>query len=165
MGRTSKIKVTGTNEEQTALSQIINARKTPSGIKLRATIVLLSIRGEKISKIATEIGCELNTVKKWILQWKAIPLTDVHQNKLSKDQIVKEVMKNLEDSPRSGRNTRLTQAELMRVQALSCENPEDYGIPVSIWTHELLSEQAKKLGISISPSYVGKVLKKQITAS
>jgi len=46
------------------------------------------------------------------------------------------------------------------LQALACEIPQKYDLPVTVWTHELLSAQAKKKGITISPAHYGRILKK-----
>ncbi|NOY96712.1 MAG: hypothetical protein GXO81_10150 [Chlorobi bacterium] len=49
--------------------------------------------------------------------------------------------------------------------ALACEPPQDHGLPFTVWTHKELAAQAKKMGIDISSSYYGILLKKRITAA
>lgn len=70
----------------------------------------------------------------------------------------------LSDAPRSGAPNKFTEAQSIRLQALACEKPETHGLPFETWTHVELSKQAKRMGIDISPSRLGILLKKQITA-
>jgi len=46
--------------------------------------------------------------------------------------------------------------------ALACENPQDYGLEITDWTYEMLAKTAiaKMIVETISPSHLGKILKK-----
>ena len=71
----------------------------------------------------------------------------------------------LTDLPRSGSSSRITNSEKDRLIALACESPQNHGLPFTVWTHKELSAQAKKMGINISSSYYGILLKKRITTT
>ena len=70
----------------------------------------------------------------------------------------------LSDAPRSGVPRKFTDSQIVRLQALACERPENYGLPFTAWTHVELAKQEKKIGIDISPSRFGVILKKRFTA-
>ena len=70
----------------------------------------------------------------------------------------------LSDNPRPGSPGHLTNEERLRIQALACESPKDYGLPFTNWTHKNLSNTLKNMGIEVSRSQVGVILKKRLTA-
>lgn len=80
------------------------------------------------------------------------------------EQSLEPVTQRLSDSPRSGAPERITMEQWCQIIALACEPPQEYGLPITHWTHEELAAEAIKQGIvdTISSSHVGQVLKKKI---
>lgn len=116
--------------------------------------------------IASQLKIIVDTVMKWRKRWqynqeRLLKLESTYDGKqVSDNDLLNEYKKILSDMPRSGSPGHLTEVDIALLQALACESPEKYGLPVTAWTHELLSEQAKKKGIKISPAHYGRILKK-----
>ena len=74
------------------------------------------------------------------------------------------VAERLQDLPRSGAPDTFTPEQLCQIVVLACEKREHYGRPITHWTNNELVDEAIKQGIveSISTSYVGQLLKKDI---
>jgi hypothetical protein len=73
----------------------------------------------------------------------------------------------LEDSERSGVPPRITDNEKIQIQAFACSKPSEKGYPISHWTHIELAKALveQKIVDRISPSQVGRILKKRFTAA
>ena len=147
----------------------INKRQIANHYQLRMQIVILSSQGKTNPEIAEQLNTTLPTVRLWRLRWSEnadsiLGLEYDHTQKKNNDlSIIRKIKSVLSDSPRSGSSCRIKVEEKLRLQALACQSPSDYGLPFSNWTHIELSKQAQKLGITISSSHFGRVLKKQIT--
>ena len=126
-------------------------------------------REKSISFISGELGTERNTVKKWRSRWESgyEALTMFEQGESGKGvsdrQLLEQMLKLLEDKPRSGAPKIITLAQEEQIVALACEAPEDYGIMMTQWNREMLAHVAIIQGIvdSISPRYVSNILKKK----
>ncbi len=148
------------------LQKSVNQRILEKHYTERMKIILLSSLGKRNMDIASQLTICVDTVMKWQKRWrnsqdKLLKLESHYDGKqVSDNYILKEYKKVLSDLPRSGSTGHLTETDIALLQTLACEPPEKYGLPVTIWTHELLSEQAKKKGITISPAHYGRILKK-----
>ncbi|BDC97812.1 helix-turn-helix domain-containing protein [Persicobacter psychrovividus] len=165
MGRKTSIVIDLTEREERLLFRIINSGKTPSNIRRRASFVYHFNKGLSFKEICANEKADPNTVKRWLNKWDAINELDETQNKIGDTEFIRLIYEQLTDSKRSGRKPRLTAEEKIQVQTLSCQDPQDYDVPITEWSHESLSEQAKKMGIEISSSHVGRLLKKRIKSS
>lgn len=147
------------------LKESLSKRQISKHIYERIYIVVRSSARQMSKDIAKELGCDGRKVSLWRTRWhhrtKGIDITlDENGERLSDKKVMERVHELLSDAPRSGSPARITEQEKIRLQALACENPEDYGHPFTVWTHKELSKQAEKLGIKISPSRYGVILKK-----
>ena len=135
-------------EERETLQQIIRKRTEKQSIVLRANIILMADEGILYQDIAKELGVQGNTVTNWTTRWQE--LAD------------KPIQERLQDRPRPGAPDTFSPEQLCRIIAISCESPEDYGRPITHWTHRELAEEVIKQGIveSISANYLGRLLKK-----
>ena len=149
----------------------IKKRNIESHYQKRMHIIHLSSLGNENQDIARELGCSPVTVRKWRKRWKTfegvIKQTEMEIDNKSANKVdllykAKEI---LTDLPRSGSSSRITNSEKDRLVALACESPQDHGLPFTVWTHQELSAQAKKMGINISSSYYGILLKKRVTSA
>jgi transposase len=89
---------------------------------------------------------------------------DYIKKKNSESYLLRGVKSVLSDAPRSGSSCKISIEEKIRLQALACQSPADFGFTFSTWTHVELSKQAEKMGIKISSSHYGRILKKRFTA-
>jgi len=114
---------------------------------LRARIVLLDDEGMTVSAIASVLGIVKNTVIKWVRRWKESPELSVAER--------------LKDLPRSGCPDKFTAEQICKIIATCCENPSEYGRPITHWTQrELVAELIEqKIVESISVSEVGRILR------
>jgi len=148
------------------LQKAIKQRTLEKHFAERMEIILLSNSGKRNMDIASQLMIIVDTVMKWKRRWRdnqgnLLKLERSYDGKqVTDNDLLKEYKKILSDLPRSGSPGHLTEADIALLQALACESPGKYGLPVTTWTHEFLSEQAKKKGITISPAHYGRLLKK-----
>ncbi len=134
----------------------------------RVNILLHASHGQGIKQTAREEKVAANTVRHWRSRWQAAfpELLEfekgVSGKGVSDSELLKKLIEVLSDRPRSGCPSRIQMAQKEQIRALACEKPKDYGVIMDEWTHEILAQTAIKKGIvpSISPSYVGVILKK-----
>ena len=134
----------------------------------RMQIVLKVNEGLKTKDIARILGFTVQKVARWRNRWdftleNSLAFEQGEDGKgISDKKLLEKIKSLLSDQPRPGHPPKLTDSDIVRLQALACEKPEDYGLPFATWTHIELSKQAKKTGIEISPSWYGVILKKRV---
>jgi hypothetical protein len=148
----------------------MNKRQLEGHYRKRMQIVYQSSLGVDNQDIRANLGGSLVTVRKWRLKWQVseeriLEFEQGYENrKVSGLELIREIKAVLSDAPRPGSPSRISEAEKKRLQALACEAPEKYGLPFTNWTHVELSKQAQRMGITISSSHYGNLLKKRITS-
>lgn len=169
MGVPAKEKLKLSNRQQMLLEEEFKKRTTLSQYKERIAIVLRSYSGESQAAISRRTGLNYETVRLWRSRWiedydKLIIYEQGIGGKGVKDhELLTKMLAILSDKPRSGSPRMITTAQERLLTALACESPQDYGIIRTNWSHETLAQVAIEKGIfeSISPQYVGKLLKKE----
>jgi transposase len=137
-------------------------RGRPRSILLRAS------QGESNGHIKRELGLSLNTVKTWRKRWQQAyaSLLAFEQGPASQGVsdavLLEELLRCLQDLPRSGSPKTITLAQQQQIVALACRKPADFALPHSSWTHQLLAQVAIQEGLvpRISSRYIGTILKK-----
>jgi len=153
------------------LRKELKKRQLENHYQFRIQIILLSSEGKTNPEISEQLKTSLPTVRRWRLRWQEnasfiLGLENDHRASKTIDSIlVKEIKSVLSDKHRSGSSSRITDQEKIRLQALACQKPSDFELPFSVWTHVELAKQANKMGIKISSSHYGKILKKRFTPS
>lgn len=148
------------------LQRTVKQRTLEKHYTERIKIILLGNSGKRNMDIASELNITVDTVMKWRKRWRdkedtLLKLESGYDGKpVTDNYLLKEYKKVFSDLPRSGSPGHLTEVDIALLQALACEAPGKYGLPVTVWTHVLLSEQAKGKGITISPAHYGRILKK-----
>ena len=148
--RPPKYRIDLTTGEETELRQLIRRHSTAQNIVKRAQIILLSNRGKLLNKnIAKQVQMNKCDVTRWTKRWV--------------EKVTGPVEQRLSDAPRSGTPDRITAEQWCQIIALACEPPEDYGIPITHWTHKELAQEVVKQQIvdRISSSHLGTILKKK----
>ncbi len=151
------------------LKKELKKRQLEKHYHFRIQVILLSSQGRTNPEISEELNTSLPTVRRWRLRWhessdSLIGLEKDHRESKNRGLIlVREIKSVLSDSPRSGSSSRISDEEKIRLQALACQEPSDFGLPFPTWAHIELSKQANKMGIKISSSHFGRVLKKRLT--
>ena len=153
------------------MQQELTRKKIERHYYHRIQIILKSSQGMHSKEIASLLGCDVKTVSQWRNRWDFTPdvsnaFEQGEDGRGIRDKVLLNKIKSiLSDKPRPGHSSNLSDSDIIRLQALACENPENYGLPFSSWTHIELSKQAKRMGIQISPSWYGVILKKQIKST
>ena len=138
----------------------------------RISILLLctSFGGSKsILEVSRELNASPNTVRKWRNRWTAAyPVLIAFERGpdgkgVSDHDLLQKALSFLDDSGRSGTPKRITLEAEQQIAALACTKPSDYDIEMTVWTHAMLAHVAvaQKIVESVSPRYVGMILKKK----
>jgi putative transposase len=139
-----------TSAERKELERICSEAKMGQSIVRRARLILLADAGMAHRDIATELGLSRHSgVSDWIKRWL--------------ERAEEPVQQRLADAPRSGAPPKIGPEQTCQIIALACEQPQDYGRPITHWTHRELAEELQAQGIvqSISASQVGRLLRKR----
>lgn len=131
------------------LTELVRAHSTPQKLAERARILLLAAAGLGADETARRLGIWRETAGRWRRRWRDA-------------DTAASVAARLTDAPRSGAPAAFTPEEICRIVALSCEDPESSGIPVSHWSQSEVARQAVERGIvkSISHGSAGRFFKR-----
>lgn len=102
------------------LTALVRAHSTPQKFAERARIILLAASGLGVEETADELGIWRKTASTWRRRWMDAAATA-------------DVAARLSDAPRSGAPARFTPEVICKIVALSCEDPEALGVPISHW--------------------------------
>lgn len=140
------IKLKETEKEK--LEALLNRHKTPQQIVIRGKIILMANEGQNNRKISRELGVSRKMVRHWRERW------------LKTEEKAISVEERLEDAERSGSPATFTLEQITDLFAIACEDPGNYGRPISQWTARELAEEMEKQGIvdNISARHVGRLL-------
>lgn len=144
------------------LEQIIRSGKSPQAHVLRTRIILYAADGLKNKQIAATLGLPRQRVSAWRSRWADFfSVLCRIEDEEGKKALSKKMVQVLSDAPRSGAPVKFTAEQVCQIIAVSCENPEDCGHPLSHWTPTDLRTEILKRGIvsSISVRQVGRFLK------
>jgi len=111
---------------------------------LRARIVLKAAAGARNAEIARELGCHVDTVRKW-------------RDRFARDSRAT----SLQDMPRSGRPSRVPLNIRCEVVKLACDKPSSYDVQCrECWTQQALADILEaRTGWKISRAEVGRILR------
>lgn len=136
------------------LTKITKRHKSEQQKVLRAQIVLYAAEGYSNAKIARALDVNVDTARLWRDRW--VVLQGIDLEKLSTEE-------RLEDAPRPGKPSRITEEQRCQMAVLACEAPSKSGRPISQWTGREIAEEMEARGIveKISPRYAAHLLKKK----
>jgi putative transposase len=149
--------------QQKILKQLQTGTHIPQHFKQRAEIVLAAAEGYSNNAIERTYEISGETITKWRNRYAA------NKNELAKIEVEtprklrSAIEKVLSDAQRSGRATTFADEQVACIIAMSCQKPDDLGLPFSHWTPELLKHEAIKKGVvsTISTSQVRRFLKRE----
>jgi putative transposase len=145
--------ITLTMDERQGLETLVRRHSTSQQVATRARIVLAAADGQRLARIAEQVGLSRESVRLWRDRWVAlqdIPLADLS------------VAQRLADAPRPGAPARITAAQVCQVVALACEAPQASGRPISQWTNHESAAEIMRRGIvpTISPRHAARLVKR-----
>lgn len=136
-------------EEYLYLEKLVRKQTSPQNEVKRAKIILLANKGNISNKqIAEKLNIDQSDITRWTKRWV----------ERSSDPIEERIS----DLPRSGAPCQISAEQWCQIMALACEVPDNYGIPITHWSHKELANEVIKQGIvqTISASHLGAFLKK-----
>ena len=150
------------------LDKHVRKRSTGNHELKRIQIILKGSKGQSMYSVSKEIGLGIDPTYNWRKKWESNyeELRVFEKGKsgegVSDLELLEKMRSILKDRARCGSPPKFTLSQKQQVVALACRKPSEYGIPINRWTHEMLAQVAKaeKIVESISPRYVGKILKK-----
>lgn len=150
------------------LREEMNKRTTQRQFSTRIELLLKARQGQSINQISRDLGLAVNTVKSWRRRWQGCYEQlceyekEMKSQELSEHDYLQELLSHLRDNPRNGTRKRISLEEEQQIVALASEQPRDYGVEMTSWTHEMLAKVAIGQGIveKISSRHVGNILKK-----
>lgn len=130
------------------LQQLVNRHSTPQQTALRASIILLANEGQNHRQIARALNISRDMARLWRNRWLEISVKNTP------------VIERLADAQRPGGPMTFSLEQILQLFAIACEQPEDYGRPISHWTAPELADEVIKQGIveSISARHVGRLM-------
>ena len=135
------VPVTLTAGERKTLKMRVRGAKTHWRDRLRAQVVLAAARNHCNARIASGLGMDEGTVRKWRGRFADLGLTG------------------LEDLPRSGRPRLIPEEDRAAVVALACQLPAETGVPLSRWTGPELAAELLAQGLVSVPVSASSVLR------
>ena len=140
-GRKPKLKVREmTAEEKDFVKQ--NLKSSKSFIKDRARIIQLSHDGKTVKQISQQLNFHRPKIEKIIKQFNAKGLNIFERGKST------------------GKPRRITKEQRALILQWLNTHPEKLGLHYNNWSHNNLSDYAKIQGIIVSPSQIGRIIKK-----
>ena len=127
------------NEEKSFVKKSL--RHSGSFVKDRAKIIQLSSEGNKVKQICERLKFDRKKVETVLRDF----------NKLG--------LKIFERKKNPGRKRRITKEERILIIHYLNTHPGKLGMHYNNWSHKKISDYAKKEGIKISPSQVGRIIK------
>jgi transposase len=116
-------------------------RHSGSFVKDRARIIQLSNEGNKVKQVCDKLKFDRKKVETVLRNFNKFGL------------------KIFERKKNPGRNRRITKEERTLIISYLNTHPEKLGMHYNNWSHKKISAYAKKQGIEISPSQVGRIIK------
>jgi putative transposase len=141
-------------EEQTALGQLVRRHNIGQQIALRGRIILAAGKGQTNSAIVRELKVSINTAQRW--RNRFVKAQQISYNDLSLEE-------RLQDGPRPGAPSRITADQRCKIESLACETPENSERPISQWTAREIADEVMKRKIvdDISARHAARLLKRR----
>ena len=135
-------------EEREQLQQLINRHNTPQQLALRANIIMLADEGHNHREIGRHLQITHQMARLWRNRWLEGCASGIS------------VVERLQDKERSGAPATFEPEQILYLFKLACDDPADYGRPISQWTHRELADEMVKQQIvpTISARHVGRLL-------
>ncbi len=150
-------------QQREILERHLQARKSPQGLVIRISIVLLAAEDMASHQIGVELGVDYQRVRRWRRRWADAQeeLAEAEQSEEGCAELEDLILKLFKDRYRSGTKPTFSAEQLTQIIALACEGPEESDLPVTHWTPSELAREAISRGIvkSISPRHIDRFLK------
>ena len=160
-------KLTLTPTQSKLVSSLVHASTNAQSVVLRGGLILdYAVSGDKTG-VASKHGIGRDTVRRWCQRWQSYQdeleqmESEYQAGRLSESKYRRRIEKMLADADRPGAPATFTESQKQQIIAMATRKPEDEGVPVTHWSHDLLARTVVDKGIvtSISPAQIGRFLK------
>lgn len=161
--------LTLTPKQTQLVTNLVHARTSPQCVVLRAGLILDSAASGNKSSVATKYFVGRDTVRRWCQRWQSYQAeldrleSENQAGTLSDTLYRREIETILADAERPGAPATFTEEQKRQILAVATRKPEDEGVPVTHWSHELLAQTVVDKGIvkTISAAQIGRFLKER----
>ncbi len=168
MAQRTKIELT--DREEMLLNKLVNMKKIFHHLEMRIRIILMSAKKSTYHDIKEKLGCSEPVISYWKQRWAnnyeklTIFSKGIEDKGVTDNKLIKEIMVILGDAPRCGAPVTFTDEIQKKIQAIACEKPDKYGLPITHWTHKELARQviSQEIVDKISSRHIGRILKKTV---
>jgi putative transposase len=163
-----------TPTQKNLVTSLVHAKTSPQCVVLRGNLIVEYVQSGNKSTVATHNAVGRDTVRRWCQRWQAAQSeldrleAEYQAGTLSLTTYSREIEKVLSDAERPGAPATFSEAQIQQIIAMATRQPQDEGVPVTHWSHEILAQTVMEKGIvpSISAAQIGRFLKGgHITAS
>jgi len=163
--------LTLTPKQTKLVTNLVHASTSPQCVVLRAGLILDYAESGNKSWVATKHSVGRDTVRRWCQRWQSFQEeldqleTENQAGTLSDPMYRRELEAILADAKRPGAPVTFTEEQKQQIIAVATRKPEDEGVPVTHWSHELLAQTVVDKGIvkTISTAQIGRFLKERHT--
>lgn len=149
------------------VSSLVHASTSVQSVVLRGGLILDYVVSGNKASVASKYGVGRDTVRRWCQRWQSYQdelgqlESEYQAGRLSESKYRRRIEKMLEDADRPGAPATFTESQKQQIIAMATRKPEDEGVPVTHWSHDLLARTVVDKGIvtSISPAQIGRFLK------
>lgn len=135
----------------------------------RAGLLLDDAQSGNTSLVASTYSVGRDTVRRWCQRGQDCQAEreDLEANygagTVSETRYRRELTHMLADAPRPGAPATVTEEHKRQRIAVAACHPEDEGVPVTHWSHDLLAQRVVDKGIvkAISPAHIGRFLQER----
>ena len=150
------------------VTALVHATTSPQCVVLRGKLILEYEQSGNKSHIATKYDVGRDTVRRWCERWQQSQSelgrleAEYLAGTVSLTKYAHAIETLLSDAQRPGAPATFSEAEKQQIITMATRRPEDEGVPVEHWSHELLAQAVIEKGIvkTISPAQIGRFLKK-----
>ncbi len=133
-----------TQEEERVITKLSRSQTASARLVERAKILHLGSQGQAVPQIATALGINEKTVRKWFKRF------------------LEQGLAGLEDAPRSGAPSHYTAENKARVLEAARTRPSELGLPYSSWTFERLATYVhEELGLKMKKTRIFDILQEE----
>ena len=142
-----------TKTQTKLLTDCVRASTSPQRLVQRAGIILDYAELGNKSTVATKYSVGRDTVRRWCQRWQDCQaelerLEAEHEAGTLSDTKFRRVLTHiLTDAARPGAPATFTEEQKRQIIAVATRDPEDEGVPVTHWSHDLLAQTVVDKGI------------------
>ena len=156
-----------TKTQTKLVTDLVHASTSPQCVVLRSNLILEYAQSGNKSQVATKYAVGRDTVRRWCERWQKSQSeldrleADYLARTMSLSKYARAIETLLSDAPRPGAPATFTEAEIQQIITVATRRPEDEGVPVTHWSHEILAQTVIEKGIvpSISAAQIERFLK------